>query len=106
MAQQTLDFVIASQVTGNKEIARLIKQVGALDKEMQRLKSATQSAGAGFNQATKGITQTTNGFVDQAKAARRSQLGIQQAGMQINDFATQVSTGGNVVTAFNNRSDN
>lgn len=101
MAQQTLDFVIAQQVTGQADVARLIKSVGALDAEMQKLRSATQGMGAGFNQAAGAIRGNTNVLDAQSKALRNQRQGMQQVGMQINDFATSVSTGASVTQAFN-----
>lgn len=101
MAQQTLDFVIAQQVTGQADVARLIKSVGALDAEMQKLRSATQGMGAGFQQAAGAIRGSTNVLDAQSKALRNQRQGMQQAGMQINDFVTSVSTGASPVQAFN-----
>jgi hypothetical protein len=101
VAQQTLDFVIAQQVTGQADVARLIKSVGALDAEMQKLRSATQGMGSGFQQAAGAIRGNTNVLDAQSKALRNSRQGMQMAGMQINDFATSVSTGASPVQAFN-----
>jgi hypothetical protein len=101
VAQQTLDFVIAQQVTGQADVARLIKSVGALDAEMQKLRSATQGMGAGFNQAAGAIRGNTNVLDAQSKALRNQRQGMQQVGMQINDFATSVSTGASITQAFN-----
>lgn len=101
MAQQTLDFVIAQQVTGQADVARLIKSVGALDAEMQKLRSASASMSGGFNQAANAIRGNTNVLDAQSKALRNQRMGLQQAGMQINDFATSVSTGASPVQAFN-----
>ncbi len=101
MAQQTLDFVISQQVTGQAEVAKLIKQVGALDAEMQKLRAATASMSGGFNQAAGAIRGNTNVLDAQSKALRNQRQGIQQVGMQFNDFATSVSTGASVSQAFN-----
>jgi hypothetical protein len=101
VAQQTLDFVIAQQVTGQADVARLIKSVGALDAEMQKLRSASASMSGGFNQAANAIRGNTNVLDAQSKALRNQRMGMQQAGMQINDFATSVSTGASPVQAFN-----
>jgi hypothetical protein len=101
VAQQTLDFVIAQQVTGQADVARLIKSVGALDAEMQKLRSATQGMGAGFNQAAGAIRGNTNVLDAQSKALRNQRQGFQQVGMQVNDFATSISTGASVTQAFN-----
>jgi hypothetical protein len=101
VAQQTLDFVISQQVTGQAEVAKLIKQVGALDAEMQKLRAATAAMGGGFNQAAGAIRGNTNLLDAQSKALRNSRQGMQQVGMQINDFATSVSTGASPIQAFN-----
>jgi hypothetical protein len=101
VAQQTLDFVIAQQVTGQADVARLIKSVGALDAEMQKLRSATQGMGAGFQQAAGAIRGSTNVLDAQSKALRNQRQGMQQAGMQVNDFVTSISTGASPVQAFN-----
>jgi hypothetical protein len=101
VAKQTLDFVIAQQVTGQADVARLIKSVGALDAEMQKLRSASASMSGGFNQAANAIRGNTNVLDAQSKALRNQRMGMQMAGMQINDFATSVSTGASPVQAFN-----
>lgn len=101
MAQQTLDFVIAQQVTGQRDVAKLIKQVGALDAEMKKLRAATKGLGSGFNNAAGKARGLTNPLDAQSRSLRQNRQGLQQVGMQVNDFATSVSTGGSVVTAFN-----
>lgn len=101
MAQQTLDFVIAQQVTGQAEIAKLIKSVGALDAEMKKLRAATAGIEGGFNKASGAIRGGTNVLDAQSKALRNHRQGFQMAGMQVNDFATSVSTGASPVMAFN-----
>lgn len=101
MAQQTLDFVIAQQVTGQAEVAKLINSVGALDAEMKKLRAATAGMSGGFNQAAQAIRGNTNLLDAQSKALRNSRQGMQQVGMQVNDFFTSVSTGASVTQAFN-----
>lgn len=101
MAQQTLDFVIAQQVTGQAEVAKLINSVGALDAEMKKLRAATAGMSGGFNQAAQAIRGNTNVLDAQSKALRNNRQGMQQAGMQINDFVTSISTGASPVQAFN-----
>lgn len=101
MAQQTLDFIIANQVTGMNEIAKLTNSVGALQKATANLNARTaeleRMMGAGAK-ATKGFT---NPLDAQSKALRNQSQGLQQAGMQVNDFVTSVSTGASPVQAFN-----
>lgn len=101
MAQQTLDFVIAQQVTGQAEVAKLINSVGALNAEMQKIRAASAGMSAGFNQAAGVIRGNTNVLDAQSKALRNSRQGMQQAGMQINDFVTSISTGASPTQAFN-----
>lgn len=101
MAQQTLDFVIAQQVTGQAEVAKLINSVGALNAEMQKIRAATGGMSAGFNQAAGAIKGNTNILDAQSKALRNNRQGMQQAGMQVNDFVTSVSTGASPIQAFN-----
>lgn len=101
MAQQTLDFVIAQQVTGQAEVAKLINSVGALDAEMKKLRAATAGMSGGFNQAAQAIRGNTNILDAQSKALRNSRQGMQQVGMQVNDFVTSVSTGASFTQAFN-----
>lgn len=101
MAQQTLDFVIAQQVTGQAEVAKLINSVGALDAEMKKLRAATAGMSGGFNQAAQAIRGNINVLDAQSKALRNSRQGMQQVGMQVNDFVTSVSTGASPVQAFN-----
>lgn len=101
MAQQTLDFVIAQQVTGHAEVTKLINNVGALQAEMGKLRAATAGMSGGFNQAAQAIRGKTNVLDAQSKALRNQRQGMQQVGMQINDFATSVSTGASVTQAFN-----
>lgn len=101
MAQQTLDFIIAQQVTGQAEVAKLIKSVGALDAEMKRLRAATAGIEGGFGRASQAVRGNTNVLDAQSKALRNSRQGMQQAGMQVNDFVTSVSTGASPVQAFN-----
>jgi hypothetical protein len=100
VAQQTLDFVIAQQVTGQAEVAKLINSVGALDAEMKKLRAATAGMSGGFNQAAQAIRGNTNVLDAQSKALRNSRQGMQMAGMQVNDFVTSVSTGASPVQAF------
>jgi hypothetical protein len=101
VAQQTLDFVIAQQVTGQAEVAKLINSVGALDAEMKKLRAATAGMSGGFNQAAQAIRGNTNVLDAQSKALRNNRQGMQQVGMQVNDFVTSVSTGASPVQAFN-----
>ena len=101
MAQQTLDFVVANQVTGMNELAKLIKTVGALDSEMKQLRAATAGIEGWFTRASGAIRGNTNVLDAKSKALRNQRQGMQMAGMQVNDFVTSVSTGASTVQAFN-----
>lgn len=48
-----------------------------------------------------GNRNNINDLDAQSKALRRQRQGLQQVGMQVNDFATSVSTGASITTAFN-----
>lgn len=101
MAQQTLDFIIANQVTGQNEIAKLINSVGALQKATADLNSRTAELERMMGAGVKAIKGKTNALDEQSKALRNQRQGMQQAGMQINDFVTSISTGASPVQAFN-----
>lgn len=101
MAQERVEFQIAANTVGMENISKLINRVHELDEEMKRLQKATASAGSGFAQASQKIRGNTNVLDAQSKSLRQSRQGLQQVGMQINDFATSVSTGASVTTAFN-----
>ena len=94
MAQENLDLRIRAITEGMGDVARLINEVGSLRKEVDRLNSAGSGAGTG-------VGKFTNALDAQSKAVRNARQGTQQLGMQINDFATSVSTGASPVQAFN-----
>lgn len=94
MASTELDIVISAQIQHQERIAKLINDVGRLQAQMNALNASGARAGAG--------AQKFNNALDaQSKAARNARQGMQQAGMQINDFVTSVSTGASPVQAFN-----
>jgi hypothetical protein len=101
VAQQTLDFIIANQVTGMNEVANLIKKVGALDAEIKKINTVLKDMGANFDSASGKIRGLTNPLDAQSKALRNQRQGMQMAGMQVNDFATSISTGASLTQAFN-----
>lgn len=102
MAQQnTLDFLVAAHVTGQEQMAKLINTVGALQKETEKLKTANAGLAASSGAIIQNGTRYNNVLDAQAKQLRNARQGTQQLGMQINDFATSVSTGASVSQAFN-----
>lgn len=105
---QKIEYLFAAQVTGQGELAKLTQAVDSLRKEMDALKAASGGVGTATQQYTRSIgnasahVQAYQKHLDaQAKAMRNHRQGTQQAGMQINDFATSVSTGASPLQAFN-----
>lgn len=101
MAQQTVNFEIAAHTKGMESIAKLINEVGTLQKEMKSLQQATANTTSGFSKASQAIRGHTNVLDAQSKALRNARQGSQMAMMQVNDFVTSVSTGASPVQAFN-----
>lgn len=102
MAQgQNLDFNIAANVTGMEEIATLINRVGALEREIKSVQQANAGLNASTNTVVRNGTRYNNVMDAQSRALRNTRQGTQQLGMQINDFATSISTGASVTQAFN-----
>ncbi len=101
MAEQNLDFNIIAHTQGMEQIANLINRVGALEAETKKLAAAN----TGLTKSTEAVVvngKRYNTALDaQSKALRNARQGTQQLGMQINDFATSVSTGASPVQAFN-----
>ena len=101
MAQQNLDFNIVAHTKGMEAIANLINRVGALEAETKKLAAAN----AGLSNSTDAVIRNgaryNNAIDAQSKALRNARQGTQQLGMQINDFATSISTGASVTQAFN-----
>lgn len=101
MAEQNLDYNIIAHTYGMEQIANLINRVGALEAETKKLTAAN----TGLAKSTESVVvngKRYNTALDaQAKALRNARQGAQQLGMQINDFATSVSTGASPVQAFN-----
>lgn len=102
MAQQnTLDFNIAANVKGMEAIATLINRVGALETETKKLASANAALSSSTEAVVRNGTRYNNALDAQSKELRNARQGTQQLGMQINDFATSVSTGASVTQALN-----
>lgn len=101
MAQQNLDFNIVAHTKGMEAIAALINRVGALEAETKKLASANASLSASTDTVIRNGVRYNNALDAQSKQLRQNRQGTQQLGMQINDFATSVSTGASVSQAFN-----
>jgi uncharacterized phage infection (PIP) family protein YhgE len=101
MAEQNLDFNIVANTQGMEEIARLINQVGKLETELKSVQRANSAVASSTDTVIRGGTRYNNVIDAQSRALRSARQGQQQLGMQINDFATSVSTGASVTQAFN-----
>jgi len=105
---QRVEFLFAAQVSGQAELKKLTDAVDSLRKEMEAFKAANGGVGAavqGFSRSIGNASSHVQAYQKhldaQAKAMRNHRQGTQQAGMQINDFVTSVSTGASPIQAFN-----
>jgi hypothetical protein len=101
VAEQNLDFNIIAHTQGMEQIANLINRVGALEAETKKLASANKTLSTSTDAVISNGKRYNNALDAQSKALRNTRMGTQQLGMQINDFATSVSTGASPVQAFN-----
>ena len=102
MAQdQRVEFLFAAQVSGQEQLQKLISSVDSLRKETEQLKSANSGLASSTDAVIRNGTRYNNALDAQSKALRQNRQGTQQLGMQINDFATSVSTGASPLQAFN-----
>lgn len=101
MAEQNLDFNIIAHTQGMEQIANLINRVGALEAETKKLSSANATLASSTDSVIRNGVRYNNAIDAQSKALRQARQGTQQLGMQINDFATSVSTGASPLQAFN-----
>lgn len=101
MAEQNLDFNIVAHTQGMEQIANLINRVGALEAETKKLAAANTGLAASTETVIRNGKRYNNAIDAQSKALRNARQGTQQLGMQINDFATSVSTGASPIQAFN-----
>ena len=102
MAQdQRVEFLFAAQVSGQEQLQKLISSVDSLRKETEQLKSANAGLASSTDAVIRNGVRYNNAIDAQSKALRQARQGTQQLGMQINDFATSVSTGASPVQAFN-----
>lgn len=100
MAQQNLDFNIVAHTKGMEAIATLINRVGSLEAETKRLASANQALSTSTDTVIRNGVRYNNAMDAQSRQLRQNRQGTQQLGMQINDFATSVSSGSSVTQAF------
>jgi hypothetical protein len=98
---QRVEFLFAAQVSGQEQLQKLISSVDSLRKETEQLKSANTGLAASTDAVIRNGVRYNNAIDAQSKALRQARQGTQQLGMQINDFATSVSTGASPVQAFN-----
>lgn len=102
MAQdQRVEFLFAAQVSGQEQLQKLISSVDSLRKETEQLKSANAGLASSTNAVISNGVRYNNALDAQSKALRQNRQGTQQLGLQINDFATSVSTGASPLQAFN-----
>ena len=98
---QKIEYLFAAQVTGQNELKKLTQSVDALRKEMDALRAANGPLAAGMGAVEGAARKSGKGLDEASKAIRNHRQGVQQAGMQLNDFATSVSTGASPLQAFN-----
>ncbi len=85
MAQQnTLDFLIAAQVTGQEQMAKLIREVGALRAETDKLREANKALSSSTDAVVRNGVRYNNALDAQSKAMRQQRQGAQQLTMQMN----------------------
>ena len=102
MAQdQRVEFLFAAQVSGQEQLQKLISSVDSLRKETEQLKTANSGLASSTDSVIRNGVRYNNALDAQSKALRNTRMGTQQLGMQINDFATSVSTGASPIQAFN-----
>jgi hypothetical protein len=100
VAQNDLNVNILANVKGQEQIATLINRVGALEAETKKLQSANTALASSTDVVIRNGVRYNNAMDAQSRALRQNRQGTQQLGMQINDFATSVSSGSSVTQAF------
>lgn len=102
MAQdQRVEFLFAAQVSGQEQLQKLISSVDSLRKETEQLKTSNAGLASSTDAVVRNGVRYNNALDAQSKALRQTRQGTQQLGLQINDFATSVSTGASPLQAFN-----
>lgn len=100
-AAQNLEITLDMVVKNQGDIATLFKQVDKLNAELKELQKITGGVEAPMRKMQNAVRGNTNAIDAVSKSARQNRQAMQMAGMQIGDFATQISTGSNPVQAFN-----
>jgi hypothetical protein len=98
---QRVEFLFAAQVSGQEQLQKLISSVDSLRKETEQLKGSNAGLASSTDAVIRNGKRYNTALDAQSKALRNTRMGTQQLGMQINDFATSVSTGASPVQAFN-----
>jgi len=98
---QRVEFLFAAQVSGQEQLQKLISSVDSLRKETEQLKSANAGLASSTDAVIRNGVRYNSALDAQSRALRQNRQGTQQLGMQINDFATSVSTGASPIQAFN-----
>lgn len=102
MAQdQRVEFLFAAQVTGQNQLEKLTQTVDKLRQETEQLKNANTTLASSTDAVIRNGVRYNNALDAQSRSLRQARQGTQQLGMQINDFATSVSTGASPIQAFN-----
>lgn len=100
-AAQNLELTLDMVVKNQGDIATLFKQVDKLNAELKELQKITGSSEVAVRKMGQTVQKGTLPIDALSKSARQNRQAMQMAGMQIGDFATQISTGSNPVQAFN-----
>lgn len=100
-AAQNLEITLDMVVKNQGDIATLFKQVDKLNAELKELQKISASVEAPMRKVKNAARGNTNAIDAVSKSARQNRQAMQMAGLQIGDFATQLSTGSNPVQAFN-----
>lgn len=100
-AAQNLELTLDMVVKNQGDIATLFKQVDKLNAELKELQKITGSSEVAVRKMGQTVHKGTLPIDALSKSARQNRQAMQMAGMQIGDFATQISTGSNPVQAFN-----
>jgi hypothetical protein len=98
---QRVEFLFAAQVTGQNQLEKLTQTVDKLRQETEQLKNANTTLASSTDAVIRNGVRYNNALDAQSKSLRQARQGTQQLGMQINDFATSVSTGASPIQAFN-----
>ena len=84
----------------NVEVLKLKANAAITANQQKRLEDSLSSMAPAVNSINRSFRNYNNYLQQSGKSAKRFQLGVQQAGYQVGDFAVQVASGTNWVTAF------